>query len=205
MYMKIRKIIKYIIILGITFLLFIFLVVFGPEIYYDIKGFQYVEPQPNYLVTLKEHDPDDHFLRIRLEADIIAGCLPIYQLRTSSMKNNDEVWIQIDGLYKKWSMSCRGRGPYRPEAYFDIGKVEEDQQVNLVFTLEEEDRLNKYILTRKDNKIGIEPKDGGFTTIIAYEKGIFGTTATESYSEKYDWRKLRRIKEEFQGKAYLSY
>ena len=182
----------------IAFGLFIFGILFP-------TGYEYVELQPNFLITILQGTDGEH-LNILLEADFVHGCTDDYDLRAES-DVSDNILIKIDGLYKKrkgFLNSCRPSGWRRPVLSLGGGIIEEGMSKDLIFTINDKkigDRMNKYTISRIDNKFIIEPKFGGFTSITAYQ----GMAGLEKYSEKYDYKAYSGGQVQLEGKSYFAY
>lgn len=169
-----------------------------------LQNFKYVDSQPEILITVLD-SPEDEIVLIRLESNVVFDCGYHYELRASFQNTDQATRIQLDGLYLKkdrFLVSCRLFGRIRPQFLFNIGEIKDNESHNLIFTIDDKvlgPRLNKYVLIRKDGLLNINPKDGGFTSIIAYEKeGV-----VDLYSEKY--RKDFYETETFQGQSYITY
>ena len=118
----IKKIFKIVFVLFISLLAFI-LYSFIPT------GFEYTQPQPNFLITLTE-DTSNNTLGIILEADTSVQCTNNYELRANFVGAEETTAvIEIDGLYnrpeKPWKFtSCRPRGPKKPLAQLTIDQID---------------------------------------------------------------------------------
>ena len=165
--------------------------------------------QPELLITLLDFS-EDGSVGLRLEPNLVFGCGDSYDFRLSSARTEYVVWIQIDGLYVKntgFLTECRPVGNRRLQDNFNIGEIAEGETVELIFTFEDRtlgSRINKYILTRRNGLLNIEPKDGGFTTVIGYEKeGRY--KVLEKYSEKYLDTPYYNEVETFNNNTYFTY
>ncbi len=165
--MKILKIIGKSTLYLVAALLLGFSFIFGLDFYYSIRGFQFIEPQPKYLLTIyesKENGKRDFSLII--EADLVKRC-GIYKLEVAQdISNENTIVVNIDGLYRKKSFNCLFAAQ-RPKFQFQTSFKEEIDPSNLSVKLR--DKVDKYqIKTSTTGQDVIIPYKGNFSEIIAY-------------------------------------